>query len=392
MHPVVIEPEKSLRLDEQPLLLVALDSALRRWRWVAVATFLAGAIGVPMSLRMPPWYIATVRLMPAPSRHGAAGGAYDFAAGSSDPAVPGGAEGQGELGRLLSLLRSRSLTDDTIRHFNLMAAFRARNLDDMREFFWGRLAVSALQVKEGYVELSIEDLDPQRAAAIANFMATHANELSRRFTSAAAREQREFLEHRIDDLRRAVDLAADEYRAFQEQNKLVNIEEQADAVIATMMRLKEQLIQRELDLRKVRSFASDEEPATIVARRQVRDLREKLEDLESAPTESPDFFTRLEMVPGLRVESERLARDLRVKSALYESLVKDYETAKLAEVRDTRTFAVLDAAVAPTRKSRPNRLLAAVGVGLGGFALSFGAMAGLGVAHALRRRNASLPG
>jgi uncharacterized protein involved in exopolysaccharide biosynthesis len=369
LAPEVFEAEQ-----RAPLLREALDGALRAWRWV-LGGMLAGALlGVPLAFALPLWFQADVRMIPTPS-HNLPPKMPGFepldGATPEDISGPGGAEGAAELGRLLSILHSRSLTDDTIARFGLMEAYRQRTIEDMRDLFWNRLAQGTLVAKEGYVELAIEDKDPLRAAAMANFMAAEANAITRKLSSAVASEERLFLEHRLTEAHRDMDGAAQAVRDFQERQKLVNIDVQADGVMGMLLRLKEQLVTQEIELKRLQSFAAKDEPQTNLVRRQVRALRQQIETLQkSSPSGQTDFFTRLDAVPGLRQESDRLSRDLRLKTGVYELLLRQYEVAKLAEVRDTRSFELLDTAVVPTKKSRPSRGLVVIGLALAGLALA----------------------
>ena len=381
-------PEPSHQEEPPPLLREALGGAARGWRWVLGGLCAGALIGLPIAVTTPPWFQAGVRMIPTPA-HGSAPRMPGFepldGATPDDTSGPGGAEGAAELGRLLSILHSRSLTDDTIAHFTLMEVYRARTVEDMRDLFWNRLAASQLVAKEGYVELAFEDRDPQRAAAVANYMAQEANRITRRMSSAAAAQEREFLERRLGEARAQMEAAAQAVREFSEKNKVVNIEVQSDGVMSMLLRLKEQLVTQEIELRRLRSFSSSDEPATAAARRQVLALRRQIDDLqESALGRSADFFTRLQRVPELRQESERLGRDLRLKTGVYELLLRQFEVARLAEVRDTRSFEVLDAAVVPTKKSRPSRGLIVAAVALAAALLVSLGMAGRAVWPRLR--------
>ncbi len=383
MHPVPVEiapPPPPPRDDGGTLLGAALGGALRRWRWLAGATLLGALLGIPISLRLPVWYQANVRMIPAPSRK------LTPTVVSMDPPPgvvpddvngPGGPDGAGELGRLMSIFHSRSLTDDTIRHFALDKIYGARSFEDARDQFWNRLASAQLSTKEGYVELTVEDRDPRRAADIANFMARQANEVTRRISTSAATQERAFLEHRLDEVRGEVEKAEEAFTRFQQENKLVNLDEQSHAVLTTMLGLKEKLVNEELELRRLRGFASASEPAAVTARRQVAELRRALDELEhKGPA---DVFTRLDTIPALRLEGQRLERDLRTRTSIYELLIREYEVAKLTEVRDTQSYEILDPAVVPTKKSRPSRAYTVLGFALLGFGLAF---AGAGIAGA----------
>ena len=59
----------------------------------------------------------------------------------------------------------------------------------------------------------------------------------------------------------------------------------------------------------------------------------------------------------LTFEANRLERDVQVKQDLYLTLTREYEQARIAEVRDTPLLTIVDRAVPPYKKSSPHRLL-----------------------------------
>ena len=69
-------------------------------------------------------------------------------------------------------------------------------------------------------------------------------------------------------------------------------------------------------------------------------------------------------VPAISTEYLRKLRQLKYNETLYELLVKQYELAKLDEAKDAVVIQLIDRAVPPERKSRPQKarivLIAAV--------------------------------
>ncbi len=59
--------------------------------------------------------------------------------------------------------------------------------------------------------------------------------------------------------------------------------------------------------------------------------------------------------PQLLLEQERFTRDVQVKSTVYIELKKQYELARLDEIKNLTIVNVLDSAVVPTKKERPKR-------------------------------------
>jgi uncharacterized protein involved in exopolysaccharide biosynthesis len=79
--------------------------------------------------------------------------------------------------------------------------------------------------------------------------------------------------------------------------------------------------------------------------------------------------------PMLTFEAGRLARDVQVKQELFLTLSKAHTEARIAEVRDTPVLTVVDSAVAPFRRARPQRTLGTL------IAMTIGAVIGIGLAY-----------
>jgi len=74
--------------------------------------------------------------------------------------------------------------------------------------------------------------------------------------------------------------------------------------------------------------------------------------------------------PELGLAYARLMRDLKIQETIFEMLKKQYEQAKIQEMRDTPTVQVLDVAGVPEIKSRPRRTAFAAMAGMMSFGLT----------------------
>ena len=70
--------------------------------------------------------------------------------------------------------------------------------------------------------------------------------------------------------------------------------------------------------------------------------------------------------PTLQAEYQRLERQANIRQQVYLTLSQEYETARIEEVNSTPMITVIDSAVPPQRKSKPNRRLWGVGAVLAG--------------------------
>jgi uncharacterized protein involved in exopolysaccharide biosynthesis len=92
-------------------------------------------------------------------------------------------------------------------------------------------------------------------------------------------------------------------------------------------------------------------------------LDEVKQDLNKSEDNLKDFQEknrRVEQSPQLMLEQGRLQRAIDLNSALFIELEKQYELAKLDEIRNTPVVQVLDPARTPAEKSSPKRALIAI--------------------------------
>lgn len=74
--------------------------------------------------------------------------------------------------------------------------------------------------------------------------------------------------------------------------------------------------------------------------------------------------------PLLQFEASRLDRAVQLKQEVYVSLAKEYDEARIAEVRDTPIITIIDSAAVPDRRSSPRPLLIVVVAVIAGVVLS----------------------
>lgn len=89
--------------------------------------------------------------------------------------------------------------------------------------------------------------------------------------------------------------------------------------------------------------------------------------------------------PVLTFEVSRLTRDVQVKQELFLTLSKAHTEARIAEVRDTPVLTVVDSAIAPFRRSRPQRTKGVL------LALMVGTLFGVAIAYVVDFRRRAVP-
>ncbi len=89
----------------------------------------------------------------------------------------------------------------------------------------------------------------------------------------------------------------------------------------------------------------------------IKQVEEELRQAENILKTFREKNRRVIDSPELLVEQERRVREVQVKSAVYIELVKQFELAKIEEIKNIAIVNVLDAARPAVKKERPKRLI-----------------------------------
>ena len=113
----------------------------------------------------------------------------------------------------------------------------------------------------------------------------------------------------------------------------------------------------------MRSFATDDNPALVLAKQQLAALQSQLEHVASSQSDTGSGINLSKgRVTQSGMEYLRAYRELKYQETVFELLSKELEVAKLDEAREGSIVQVVDNAIPPDRKSSPHRLLIVAGV------------------------------
>jgi uncharacterized protein involved in exopolysaccharide biosynthesis len=379
-------------LDPLPLLRVG-------WARIVIVAALATVGAAAYSLVAPKWYQSQLVVVPVPAPRGGVpllGGSGGLQSMLELPVELN--LGPSDVERVAAVFHSASVTNAVIEKFDLTRRYRLDYVEDARTELW-RHCSTHVEKKPGLVVLTCEDRSPDGANAMAEFFGEVGNRVFRRVSASSAGEERRFLEARVAQARHDMDEASRRLKEFQERNRIVDIGEQAKAVVSSMATLRAEMLAKQVQLAYLDGVAARDEASTEQLRKQIAVIEDKLRSLEvsqttsapvvaavgaaprprarggrrGAPDSQPGLFPGAMRVPMLRYELEQLFREQKVQETLYLLLSQRHEMARVSEARDTSTFQILDRPTRATRRWRPRRTLI---TGMGFF---FGLVLGVGV-------------
>ncbi len=344
-----------------------LEMIARRRGLIFSLVILATAVAVVISLLLPKWYTASALLLPPPD-DSVRGGLADLTevnlfTGGVRP--PGLVTPNDVYARMLN---SRRIYDKIIDRFDLRERYGVTGATGVRDAL--REHVGVRVTDEGLLSIEVEDQDPRMAADLATAFVEELVELNRELLSTSARENREFVEARLDEVRLQLDNARRALEQFQLENRTVNLDEQTRLAINQAVDLKVAQANLEVEINMREQTLGKHHPDLVEKQQRLELVNAQLERLEWGGGDDSSFFSLpLSAVPGLRGQYESLYARVRVNESLYETLLELNEQARIQEQEDSPTIAVLDWPSVPDLRSRPRRSIIVLGTFV--FALFF---------------------
>lgn len=326
-------------------------------KWLIGAFTLAAALlAAGVALLLPDEYTARATLLPPNSQQQGASSAALAALGSL-----------GGLGALVpktpdemyvALLKSDTVLRALDARFELRQRWDFETFEELRRGWADNVRVSADR-KSGVITVEVDDLDPRFAAQVAN---AHASEIAKvldRLAVDEAQQRRQFFELQLKDTKERLILAEQDLRKVQESSGLIVLDKQAEALIGGAAQLRALIAEREVQLKVLRTGATEQNPDVRRLGSELRALRAELARLESAGGSSTGSAVDIPVgrLPEAGIEYVRARRELKIQETLLESMIRQFEIAKLDEAKEGPLLQQVDTALPPDRKSKPQRAL-----------------------------------
>jgi uncharacterized protein involved in exopolysaccharide biosynthesis len=264
----------------------------------------------------------------------------------------------------IAVMHSRTAEDGIIQRF------------DLKKVYWTRLEESARKRleknteiledrKSGVITLIVTDHDAKRAAAMAGAYIEQLDALTAKLNTSAAHRERVFLEDRLNKITVELESAEKDFSQFASKNATIDISAQGRAMLEGAASLQGQLIGAESQLEGLRQIYSDNNIRVRSTQARIAELRSQLQKLggtsgvtvPSDQSTTDNAYPTLRQLPILGVPYADKFRQLKVDEAVYETLTKQFELAKVQEAKEIPSVKVLDQPDVPERKSFPPRTL-----------------------------------
>ena len=338
------------------------------WRCV-LAGFVVSAL---FAFMIPKEYVSTAQLMPPDSQSGTGLAMVAALAGQNGnglSSVAGDLLGVKTTGALfMAVMRSRTVEDRIIQRFDLQKVYRTALQVSARQQLEINTGISEDR-KSGVITLRVTDRNPNRAASIAGAYVSEVDALMANLNTSSAQRERVFLEERLSTIKVELESAEKDFSQFASKNGAIDITMQGKAMLEGAAALQGELIAAESELEGLRQIYSDNNVRVRSTQARINELRNQQAKLGgkyngtgsvSPDSSAGDSYPTLRQLPILGVPYADKFRQLKIEEAVFETLTKEYELAKVQEAKETPAVKVLDSPEVPERKSYPPRALITV--------------------------------
>jgi|GEM_PF-1636736 len=264
------------------------------------------------------------------------------------------------------LLASNSVVDDVIHQLDLERVFRAKGIESARKILRANTTVSS-DAAEFYT-IGVLDTDANRAKEIADAYLKALARVNTRLATDQAMQQSDVYEHQLQHEKSELENAEVELKQAQETRGVVSPQSQTQSGLGAIEQLRTQINNAQVSLSALLQGETEKAPEVVRLRSQIATLTAQKQRMESGAGGGAGAGISAAEAPQINLDFVRLQRNVQLHQAMFESITRQFESARLQETTSAPGVQVVDYPELPTHKATPRRrMYALVGASLGFF-------------------------
>ena len=334
-------------------------------RMIFGVTLLAALGALAVAFMLTPVFTARTTLLPPGSQQQSGSAAALAALGALGGLAGGGLAAKTPDELYVALLKSDSVQRALAERFKLGERYEAKTYEALRKVLPKYIRVSS-DKKTGIISVEVDDEEPKFAADLANAHASEITKVLGRLAVSEAQVRRLFFEQQLKETKEHLIKAEQDLRSVQEKSGVIVLDKQAEAMIAGAAMVRAQIAEREVQLKVLRTSATEQNPDVMRLMSELGGLRGELARMESSRGGAAGSTVDMPVgkIPAAAIDYVRARRELKLQETLLEGMIRQYEMAKLDEAKEGPVLQQVDVALPPDRKSKPARGLIVLGASL----------------------------
>ena len=255
---------------------------------------------------------------------------------------------------IVEIIKSRTVYDRIIERFGLMDIYETDSREDAQKALGGSVEPD-IDKSSDIISIAVLNEDPKMAAELANAFVEELKNHLHTFAITEASGRRLFLEKKLKQTKEALIESEEAMREFQEKTGVLKVEDQARAVIESIVKMRAEIAVKEVEIRVMKTYSTVNNPDLQRTQEGLIGLKSELRKLEEKGGNSFNPLMPTGRMPGVGTNYVRKLRDLKFNEGLFEFILKQYEMASIDEPKDPAIIQVIDKANIPERKFQPKR-------------------------------------
>ena len=274
--------------------------------------------------------------------------------------LSGGGGASKELALYTQILLSRRAVEAAILKYNIMETEDFKYMFDAIKYFRKEVIELVPDKQAGTLEIGIFDKDPVKAKDMADFMIAQLNQINVEMNVQNAKNNREFLEDRYENVSNDLKNIEDSLIIFQ--NKFgISPDLSVQASLKVEIEIESEIKSEELKLDLMRKILSPGEPEIKSQEDKINALKKQYDLIHSTPSEY-DNTLGLKGSPELVMNFLRIRREVEIQNKILTTIIPILEQSKIEEKRETPTVIILDSPNVPDKKTKPKRAYIVLGL------------------------------
>lgn len=219
------------------------------------------------------------------------------------------------------------------------------------------LDIAELGKDTGVLSVRLQGAEPRRIAAVLNEIGNVYMEHVHRQKASESTGSMDVLRARLPGLRQRVVAAEERYESYRRRHGAADVVEDTRLALGRLSATREQLAQLQRRRAELGVRFGDRHPELLALDRQLDGARQEIAGLEAEAGR----------LPAVATELERLARDLKAETDLYNAVLRRTEELDVDAGDRSSNVRIVDEAVVPTKPAGSRKAIVAVSVVLGLF-------------------------
>lgn len=323
---------------------------VRHKKLILIATLLTTVVALIINIREPDFYTADAKFLPPQSMSSTSA---ILGLDGLGLAMSGGAGRTGDI--YVAMLKSRTMQERINNRFSRRGEYSSKSSATTEGEINAKMSVNV--GKDGIYVIEVIDIDPKRAAMLADGYIEELKLLNDTVTASESFQKAKFLEAQVLRAKETLLAAQAKLNTIQVKDKSMQLQGYADQAlegyvlksISEISQLKMQVKSKEIQLSVLSASTTSQNPEYIRLQQEIGALKQQIGISENNAVSAGRLSES-------QLDYVKRFRELKYSEAIYNQLVGQREMSKAVDTEAGSTIRIIDAAVVPKYKSGPYRI------------------------------------